>query len=205
MDRYTILADRTLDILTEYWYQCGRPPRYSVSKSGNRRISGYAYVFWTALLKKSSERARIVKHVTSHAFRHSFTSHLLKAGCDIKYIQALLGHFAPNIINCKTGAYGTNVSICENCEHPQIHYNSCRNRCCPMCQALPKELSHYTSLHFSTITTLFLQLIFRTNGAKLNIINMTGNHIDYLPYKTISIKLKLFELAKIIFVLNKSV
>lgn len=43
------------------------------------------------------------------------------------------------IINCKTSAYGTNVSICEDCGHLQIHYNSCRNRCCPMCQALPKE------------------------------------------------------------------
>ena len=43
------------------------------------------------------------------------------------------------IINCKTGAYGANVSRCEDCGHLQIHYNSCRNRCCPMCQALPKE------------------------------------------------------------------
>lgn len=43
------------------------------------------------------------------------------------------------IINCKTGAYGANVSKCEDCGHLQIHYNSCRNRCCPMCQALPKE------------------------------------------------------------------
>lgn len=44
------------------------------------------------------------------------------------------------IINCKTGAYGANISICEDCGHIQIHYNSCRNRCCPMCQALPKEM-----------------------------------------------------------------
>jgi len=43
------------------------------------------------------------------------------------------------IINCKTGAYGANVSMCEDCGHLQIHYNSCRNRCCPRCQALPKE------------------------------------------------------------------
>ncbi len=43
------------------------------------------------------------------------------------------------IINCKTDAYGANVSVCEDCGHLQIHYNSCRNRCCPMCQALPKE------------------------------------------------------------------
>ena len=46
---------------------------------------------------------------------------------------------ARNIINCNTGAYGANVSICEDCGAVHIHYNSCRNRCCPMCQAVPKE------------------------------------------------------------------
>nr|WP_242861193.1 transposase [Acetivibrio ethanolgignens] len=30
--------------------------------------------------------------------------------------------------------------ICEDCGAIQIHYNSCRNRCCPMCQAVPKEM-----------------------------------------------------------------
>ena len=39
---------------------------------------------------------------------------------------------ARNILNCKTGAYGANVSVCEECGAVQIHYNSCRNRCCPM-------------------------------------------------------------------------
>ena len=50
--------------------------------------------------------------------------------------QAKVSH---SIMNCKTGAYGANVSVCEDCGHLQIHYNSCRNRCCPMCQALPTE------------------------------------------------------------------
>ena len=50
--------------------------------------------------------------------------------------QAKVAHC---IINCKTGAYGANVQFCEDCGHPQIHYNSFRNRCCSMCQALPKE------------------------------------------------------------------
>lgn len=43
------------------------------------------------------------------------------------------------IMNCKTGAYGVNADVCEDCGCIQVHYNSCRNRCCPMCQALPKE------------------------------------------------------------------
>lgn len=47
---------------------------------------------------------------------------------------------ANNIINCKTGAYGSNVSVCEDCGQIHIHHNSCRNRCCPMCQAVPKEM-----------------------------------------------------------------
>lgn len=66
-----------------------------------------------------------------------------------KFYSAYLDKYSPspeqaktanNIINCKTGAYGANISVCEDCGAIQIHYNSCRNRCCPMCQAVPKEL-----------------------------------------------------------------
>lgn len=46
---------------------------------------------------------------------------------------------AYHIMNCKTGAFGVNVSICEDCGCISIHYNSCRDRCCPMCQEFPKE------------------------------------------------------------------
>ncbi|MCD7744639.1 MAG: IS91 family transposase [Lachnospiraceae bacterium] len=46
---------------------------------------------------------------------------------------------AYHIMNCKTGAFGVNVSVCEDCGYIQIHYNSCRDRCCPMCQEFPKE------------------------------------------------------------------
>ena len=52
-------------------------------------------------------------------------------------VQAKVAH---NIMNCKTGAYGANVCVCEDCGFVQIHYNSFRNRCCPMCQAVPKEM-----------------------------------------------------------------
>lgn len=44
------------------------------------------------------------------------------------------------IMRCKTGALGYNVSACDECGHVEVHNNSCRNRNCPNCQAIPKEL-----------------------------------------------------------------
>lgn len=93
MDRYTILADRTLDILTEYWFQCGKPRNILFPSQATGEYLEINSI--NQVLKRSTKRAGITKHVTSHAFRHSFASHLLEAGCDIKYIQALLGHSDP--------------------------------------------------------------------------------------------------------------
>jgi len=47
---------------------------------------------------------------------------------------------ALSIMNCKSGKLGSNFSICEDCGHLEIHNNSCRNRNCPCCQAILKEL-----------------------------------------------------------------
>lgn len=44
------------------------------------------------------------------------------------------------IINCKSGNLGCNVSQCTDCGHTQFHNNSCRNRNCPNCQAVLKEV-----------------------------------------------------------------
>jgi hypothetical protein len=58
------------------------------------------------------------------------------------------GHFQSDIqqkasraiLNCKSGKLGCNVSQCTDCGHMEFHNNSCRNRNCPNCQAVLKEL-----------------------------------------------------------------
>ena len=66
-----------------------------------------------------------------------------------RFYPGYLDSYVPNaqqdkvvrhILNCKTGAYGVNVSRCSSCGHVQFHNNSCRDRSCPMCLALSNEL-----------------------------------------------------------------
>ena len=43
-------------------------------------------------------------------------------------------------MNCKSGRLGMNISQCPDCGHLEFHNNSCRNRNCPNCQAVNKEV-----------------------------------------------------------------
>ena len=42
-------------------------------------------------------------------------------------------------MKCKTGAFGVNISVCEDCGCISVHNNSCRSICCPMRQEFTKE------------------------------------------------------------------
>ena len=93
VDRYTILAKKNLDLLTEYWFKCGRPTGILFPSSWTGEYLDIASV--NQFFKASARKAGITRRVSSHACRHSFASHLFENGVDIIYIQSLLGHVYP--------------------------------------------------------------------------------------------------------------
>jgi integrase/recombinase XerD len=91
-DRYVNLSPVLLDILREYYTTYTPRPQVYLFESEQ---TGTAYPTRTIQQIFSNAKAKggIRKEVGVHSLRHSFATHLLDKGTDIKYIKELLGHF----------------------------------------------------------------------------------------------------------------
>lgn len=87
-DRYSLLSHNVLEDLRIYFKQW-RPQKYLFEGPGGTPYTGTSV---EKIVKSAARKAGIFKPVSPHMLRHSFATHLLESGTDLRNIQVLLGH-----------------------------------------------------------------------------------------------------------------
>jgi len=107
-DRIVPLSSKILEMLREY-YRLYKPKTYLFE--GQKIGEKYDSRSLQLVLKQAVKKTGIQKPVTLHWLRHSYATHLLESGTDLRYIQELLGHNSS-----KTTEIYTHVST-KNIQH----------------------------------------------------------------------------------------
>lgn len=102
-DRITPISDKIIKLLEDYYLSC-RPIKWLFE--GQVKGEQYSASSMQKVLREACDKAGIQKPVTLHWLRHSYATHLLESGTDLRFIQELLGHSSS-----KTTEIYTHVSI----------------------------------------------------------------------------------------------
>lgn len=88
-DRMVPISDKIIEMLREY-YKIYRPEVFLFE--GQYKGTQYSEQSLQSVLKQAVAKCKITKPVTLHWLRHSYATHLLESGTDLRFIQELLGH-----------------------------------------------------------------------------------------------------------------
>ena len=94
-DRYAVLSQSALNLLTQYWFECGRPRGFLFPKQNGEDLPIDTF-FLSRHIHAHEERLGWERRLTCHSFRHAFGTHLYENGTDLLTIKALMGHKSIN-------------------------------------------------------------------------------------------------------------
>lgn len=109
-DRYVPIPKRMQILLVRY-IEAYKPNDYLFKGANNVK---YSAISARQVLKRALVKVGIKKAVTLHTLRHSYATHLLENGTDIRYIQELLGHNSPKTTMIYTHVSSTNLDNIKN-------------------------------------------------------------------------------------------
>src|SRR5690606_31139977 len=114
-DRYTLLSKKALAILRQYVKEY-KPTVWLFEGAGSSEKKPVPYSTRSIqnILKDSVAKIGLEKKISVHTLRHSFATHLLESGTDLRYIQSLLGHDSPKTTMIYTHVSETSIRNIKN-------------------------------------------------------------------------------------------
>lgn len=109
-DRYVGLSKYSLGLLREFYIQY-KPTLWLFEGPNGDQFSGSSIV---KIVKSAAKKAGIFRRVTPHMLRHSFATHHLESGTDLRYIQEFLGHSSTKTTEIYTHVAKTDFSKFKN-------------------------------------------------------------------------------------------
>ncbi len=109
-DRYVGLSSHLLQLLRKYFHEF-KPKEWLIEGHDQKQYSATSIL---NVVKNSAKRAGISRRITPHMLRHSFATHHLESGTDLRYIQEFLGHSSSKTTEIYTHVAKTDFSRFKN-------------------------------------------------------------------------------------------